>query len=91
MYNRPVSIYWNTQRGKYSSTSHTTEDGKLLFTKRYTLKHKLKGLAKCKVCEYITATPVRPGTICPCCNQTLSHSIRDIGSESKDKLIKRHE
>lgn len=72
--NNAISTYWSSHAGRYIST---LQQGNKL-TKRYTSKHKALGLSKCKVCEYITAKPVIPGTKCLCCNQKLSHSIRDI-------------
>lgn len=81
--NNAINTYWSSQRGKYRST---LQQGNKI-TKRYTLKHKALGLVKCKVCEYITAKPAKPGIKCLCCNQTLSQSIRDIRQKKNIKRI----
>jgi len=86
LYNNSISTYWSSHKKKYVSTLRPGQR-----TKKYTSKHKTLGLAKCKVCEYITSKPTKPGTNCPCCNQTFSQSIRDPRQGARDQHRKRIE
>lgn len=59
---------------------------------RYTTKHKEQGLARCKICEYVTAQKINPGVACPCCKFKLSTHVRDrshklqVGNENKKEI-----
>ena len=86
LYNNAIYTHWSNSASKYVSTLNAAKR-----TRRYTSKHKALGLAKCKVCEYITAKPTRPGLKCPCCNQSYSQSIRDIRKGASDEHRKRLE
>jgi hypothetical protein len=72
LYNNTHYIYYSHERKRLRVTPRPG-----LRTKRYTTKHSDQRLAKCKICEYITANPTKPGTRCPCCKQRLSQQIRD--------------
>jgi len=77
LHNNTHYTYWCKDRKRYRTTPRPG-----LRTKRYTVNHARQKLAKCKVCEYITAKPTRPGTKCTCCLQRLSQSIRDMSKNT---------
>jgi hypothetical protein len=78
LFKQPTT-FWSSHVNRYRTTKpEKDQHGRPKRATRYTTELRRKGLAKCKVCVYITAKPIRPGIKCPCCKHQLSQSIRDI-------------
>jgi len=75
LHNKVVHKVWSKYDGCYRiiKDSRHRHDGR---TKRYTKEHEKNGLARCRICEYITANPVSD-IYCICCAFKLSRKLRN--------------
>lgn len=73
LHNLVVHKYWSSKYGMYRLTKdHRNRHSG--HSKKFTKEHRKKGLATCRMCQYITAKPCID-IFCQCCAYRLSRSV----------------